>query len=404
MKRFFLILTALFGLSSFAQIKFEAGYFISNDGTRTECFIKNIDWQSNPVEFEYNLALGEKSKTGKIAAIAEFGIGETLKYKRFTIQVDMSGQNAADLSHKKEPEWENATSFLKLLVDGNVALYEFSVKNTTRYFFSATPHDKATQLVYKEYVTDNTAIATNYFYRQQLFTALQSPKLTQSDFEKLKYNESDLIKIFLKYNNLETTTATRFQAKESKSTFVLKLLAGTSNASLTGNRAGIAGYDFSSDSKFVFRGGVEAELILPINRNKWSLFSDVIFQSYQYDGDYQNPFDNHTEKFSVDYKQLELSFGVRHYLFLNDSSKLYVNLGYALALPINASIEFNQTFVPGDSEIKKAGYLFGGIGFSYKRYFLEARFNPKYSLLGNDTDWYADYHTNFGFLLGYKIL
>ena len=47
-------LTFIFILTSIitsAQINFEKGYYISNSGEKTECFIKNIDWMNNPVSF-----------------------------------------------------------------------------------------------------------------------------------------------------------------------------------------------------------------------------------------------------------------------------------------------------------------------------------------------------------------
>ena len=49
-----LVISFLFYLTfSYSQITFEKGYFISNDGIKTECFIKNLDWRNNPTEFEY---------------------------------------------------------------------------------------------------------------------------------------------------------------------------------------------------------------------------------------------------------------------------------------------------------------------------------------------------------------
>jgi len=36
-----------------AQIKYEKGYFISNNDSKTECLIYNMDWSINPVEFIY---------------------------------------------------------------------------------------------------------------------------------------------------------------------------------------------------------------------------------------------------------------------------------------------------------------------------------------------------------------
>ena len=56
MKKLLLILLA-FTLQLFsAQIKFEKGYLITNNGERKEILIKNKDWLNNPTEFTYKIA------------------------------------------------------------------------------------------------------------------------------------------------------------------------------------------------------------------------------------------------------------------------------------------------------------------------------------------------------------
>ena len=52
MRQLLLLLISQFilvGLS--AQISFEQGYFINNEGTKTICSIKNIDWRNNPLRW-----------------------------------------------------------------------------------------------------------------------------------------------------------------------------------------------------------------------------------------------------------------------------------------------------------------------------------------------------------------
>ena len=59
---------------SYGQIRFEKGYFITNENQRTECLIKNVDWKNNPHEFLYKLKDRKETQKGTIQSVKEFGI------------------------------------------------------------------------------------------------------------------------------------------------------------------------------------------------------------------------------------------------------------------------------------------------------------------------------------------
>ena len=84
----FFILTI--SLNSYAQTSFEKGYFIDNVGKKVDCLIKNIDSRSNPSQFNYKLSDASEVKTGYMENIQEFGISDSHKYKRFTVDIDRS--------------------------------------------------------------------------------------------------------------------------------------------------------------------------------------------------------------------------------------------------------------------------------------------------------------------------
>lgn len=46
-------LLLLFSTNLFSQVKFETGYFITNDGRKMECLIRNFDLRNNPHSFAY---------------------------------------------------------------------------------------------------------------------------------------------------------------------------------------------------------------------------------------------------------------------------------------------------------------------------------------------------------------
>ena len=100
MKKLLLIVTALtFGLSSYAQIIFEAGYFIKNNGEKVDCLIKNVDWKNNPTKFQYKRSKDSDSQTATVQDVREFGIGDNTKYQRYTVAIDRSTHTLKKLTH-----------------------------------------------------------------------------------------------------------------------------------------------------------------------------------------------------------------------------------------------------------------------------------------------------------------
>ena len=126
MRQLLLLLISQFilvGLS--AQISFEQGYFIDNEGTKTICSIKNIDWRNNPSSITYRFDDNSPSvKT--LDQIQEFGIDGISKYTRSVIQLDMSSTNINNLSFDKNPEFVQDAVLLKVLVEGEATSVSYT--------------------------------------------------------------------------------------------------------------------------------------------------------------------------------------------------------------------------------------------------------------------------------------
>lgn len=110
LKLLFTILS-LSTLSIFSQTKFESGYFILNNGSKTDCLIKNEDWAGSPNTFEYKLSENAEVKLGSIDNIKEFGSGESFKYVRATLNVDQSTDVVNNLTDVRNPMYERGNSF-----------------------------------------------------------------------------------------------------------------------------------------------------------------------------------------------------------------------------------------------------------------------------------------------------
>jgi hypothetical protein len=185
-----------------AQAKFEKGYFTDNQGVRTECFIKNIDWKYNPVDFKYKLAESDTDDhVNTITRIKEFGISDKAKFIRETVAIDQSSQNLYNLSTVAAPIFKEEIVFLRALVEGNFNLYSYESDSKIIFFY--TVNNKTEQLIYKRYNDREGSIVKNEGYKRQLFVNFKCGD-DRSKIQKLKYEEDDLIEYFVKTNNCKS--------------------------------------------------------------------------------------------------------------------------------------------------------------------------------------------------------
>jgi len=389
MKKTIALFVLLFPLLSIAQNTFQRGYFIQN-GTKTECLIKNLAWKNNPVSIEYKLNEADAPKTKTIKEISEFSVDDAYKYIRFTVNIDRSPIALDKLTNIKDPQWSKETLFLNVLVDGKTNLYQYEDGNLIKYFFSTGDHTQAEQLVFKEYIKE-TAVAQNNMFRQQLYSLMKGDSNDMEKFKKLKYSKDTLLKLFLEYNGTNGQKVTDHTEKQNKGSINLKITPGVSFNSLSldinssDNR-----FDFGGDT--TYRIGAELEYVLPFNNNKWSIFLDPNYQTYAVSGQ------NGNQKFKADYKYIELPIGVRHFMFLNQNSKFFVDGTYSLGFALgDSNIEYGYR----NLAIEKNSTIAFGAGFSYKQYSIEAR----YSVTRNILD-YVNLAANYkstNIILGYKL-
>lgn len=419
MKKITLLLLVLNYNITKAQITFEKGYFTTNEGTRNECLIKNIDWRDNPTEFEYKMnETDSQSKKETISNIQEFGIYGESKYKRFKVNMERSSTDLNNISKSKYPVWKQEVHFLKVLIEGDGSLYSFSEDNLFKYFYE-TKNISLEQLIRIKYSTqDNNAgidsysnsIRENNQFRQQLFNNVRCNTTTENDFKNLKYEKSALIKIFEKYNSCNANSTTNYDSKSNKKNLALKLTGGIDIASLTISDPNIY-YNLGTaiKGKAIFKIGFETEYILPFNKNTWSVFLNPAYQKFEEDKTYvkNDGFGvtgkDITNTANISYSSLEIPIGVRNYIFLNTSSKLFINIGYSFNFISKSNFNFNFN---DDAKVLKSSSrnnVIIGLGYNYKnKYSIETRINTAREILSDYVSWSGKY-SSFGILLGYKI-
>ena len=385
-----IILLSLTANSAFAQITFERGYFIRNDSTRTECLIKNLDWKNNPTEFQYRTDT-EESQAMKILDVLEFGIYGQSTFKTITVDIDRSVFSVHEIT-TRNPEFKRETLALKVLVAGIANLYYFEDKEVVRFFFSVgDPVVK--QLVFKEYLIDSKKIGRNELFKQQLWMDVNCGDLSQESFKKIQYETDELTAYFRKFNRCSGAEDNQQQDEPTRKVVNLKVVAGMGVSTLD-VRNWLDYYAYNYNKKFsneiTYHIGFEAEMILPFNKNKWTLLIEPSYNTFH--GTEGNDSWGNEAK----YNTLEIALGARHYFFLKKQSKIFLTAAFIGCIPLNESLEY----LSRDTQMTYAGAL--GVGFAHDRISAEFRFYPNHEILGNYNSWSGQYNKSI-IIIGYRI-
>jgi hypothetical protein len=396
---FFALFIFLFSTSLFAQINFENGYFIDNNNQKITCLIKNVDWRNNPESFEYKLSKDGETKTANISNAQEFGVANLL-YERKTVQIGRSSQRIAELDWNRNPTFQEETLFLKVLVQGAGMLYGYTDQNLERFFYSVndSPVD---QLVYKEYYVKTSQIGKNNLYRQQLLTSLSCKDITKNTITKVSYSVQDLTKLFINYNTCINPEADFTETKEKKDLFNLSIRPGLFIGNFQVQVPNIPNLHADFGSVNGYRIGLEAELILPFNKNKWSFIAEPTFSTFS--SETVSKSYNAPQNVFVDYKTIEIPVGFRHYFFLNPKSKVFANISYVYAINLNSTLEYERNGYIREMDVSDGSNLAYGLGFNYlDKYALEVRYNSNRDVLSTYLKYGTDYNS-WSLILSYNL-
>ena len=403
-KHLLLFLTIILSLSSYSQITFNNGYYINNANQKINCQIKNIDWKNNPTEFEYRLSENSDYQTASITTVKEFSINDDIKYIRAKVDIDRSSSKLEKLSNNKRPSFKEEELFLKVLVEGEYILYQYVDNNLSRYFYSKNNSD-IEQLIYKSYKSDYNKVNTNNRFRQQLYNDLKCPSFELNDIENLKYKKQSLVNFFIKYNTCNNLEYKVFDQSE-KDMFNLNIRPQLRNTSLAFQHDNTDNKDTDFGSKTGFAIGLEAEFILPYNKNKWAIIVEPTYQNFNVEKTSNvREVSGGILITSIKYSSIEIPLGLRHYFFLNNDSKIFLNASYVIDLGTNSIIEFERKDGSKLSplEIETRPNAAFGLGYKHNdKYSLEIRYQTNRQFFGNDLSWTSDYKS-LAVIFGYTI-
>lgn len=390
MRKIYSVLFLFLAFLAFAQIKFQPGYIILNNGIKKDVLIKNNDWKYSPTTIEIKYSEENKPETLSIKELSGFEINNESKYVRAIVDIDQSSFDLKDLSEYKNPKYKKAEVFLKLIVAGKVNLYEYQQTNSN--FFIQKEGEEFVPLVYKMYyLEDSNKFTYNNGYKFQLSRYLNCDEIKKSSFDNVAYTRKDLGNLVIAYNKCENSDLVYEEVSKIKKIDVNLGIRPRYNFSTFS-------FDkYSLENKSTFGIGLEGEFVLPFNKNKWAILIEPTYQYYKSDGT--------KNEVKIDYKSIELPFGIRYYFFLNDKNKLFANVQYQIDFDLGSRISFYTDGVKGNREldIKSSNTFALGFGYNYNsKLSVEARYIPTRNLLSNYNYWNSNYQI-FSFIIGYNI-
>jgi hypothetical protein len=188
-QKLLILLTIAFCTVCKAQITFEKGYVINNEGQKIQCFIKNMEWKYNPTSIVYKITENGKTINAPLGKIQAFEIYESSKYIRQIVAVDKSSLNINSLGNEKNPVYVTDTVFLKVLIEGKASLYKYRLDDAEKFFFKNTTADTIAQLIYIKYLESESEVGINKLYKQQLANSLTCGSIGIDEIEKLDFKE-----------------------------------------------------------------------------------------------------------------------------------------------------------------------------------------------------------------------
>lgn len=404
-QKLLLLFTTLLCIHGFAQISYEKGYYIDTADQKIVCLIKNMEWRNNPTSFEIKTTENSEPIVKTIKNVKEFGIDNNLKYIRSSVKIDVSTDNVNDLSFDKNPVFKEEAVFLKVLVAGSANLYQYVDGNLTRYFYSKA-ESPIEPLIYKRYRTNTIKMGVNNGFKQQLYNDLKCNETTMKEVENLGYNSKDLIKFFVAYNRCTDPDYINYESKEKRDFFNLTVRPRFNTTSFSIHNDLSTARDTDFGNKMGIGLGMEAEFVFPFNKNKWAIIVEPTYQSFKSEKTTPVKIVLGGELIAkVHYSSVELPLGLRHYFFLNEKSKIFINASFVFDKALKKTLEFNRNdgTTLDELAVETSNNFAFGAGFKQNnRYSIEVRYQTKRDLLVNYSYWSSEYNT-FSIILGYSI-
>jgi len=387
-----------------AQKSFKAGYLISNAGEKSTCYILDVDWKDNPTTIQYKTTRSDDVRYADINSIKAFEIDSQVKYVRETVQIDRASSRTQNLTTHRNPVFKEETLFLQVLIEGESTLYSYQDHNISRYFY-ASGTETPTQLVHKKFLTPAMKVGVNDLYKQQLQKELRCDQLSLSDFEKLSYTKKSLINLVQQYYTCKQQSFTIYERPHQKAVYELAVFGGVQSSNLELKKATSSLLDTKFEGSTSFTFGLEAAFALPFNNDKWLWYIRPSYHRYKNEKEItliDTGSLNSTANVIADLNWLAIPIGIKHHLFLNDVSHVFIRGALVISTDLNSAVyaENRRSLVDLDLKFKPAFTL--GLGYAYAKFGFAFDYTSPQEISQND-QWQTTLNT-YTFSLSYRLL
>lgn len=386
MKKISFVVFVLAPILIFSQT-YKKGYFVDNNGQKTECFISSDVLLYSPEVIDFRLDVSAQTQTKSIRELKEVVLYDLIQYKKFTVNVDFSSSKLDELTNFKELTLVQKELFLEVIEKGKLLLYHYKRPSFSRFFYAKNENEVPDMLDYKKYLsgTNENIILTNEFYKQELLNAMFDAGIVKSDIDNIGYYEKDLAKLFRRYNSsFNSVEELDNKGKEKALKFALAVKPKFSFSLMkmefvfdSPNAVGF--YSPANFSKTVPEIGVEFEGYLYQGFTAYLGVSHFNFKDTSNQIIYGVASPNTNFNAAVNFEALKVALGIRKYFSLDPKEKLAISIHGGLSwFNVINKVE-NATIVKPAPVVNSntiAPHFGVGVRF-LKTYFAEVTYEPK---------------------------
>jgi hypothetical protein len=305
-----------------------SGYYITTGGQKVTGEYEYGNF-SSAENLKFRTGTGEFSKPDP-KNIKEYGVGESYKYVKYTVDIDVDDATPERPGNSSVPMFEKRELFLNVLAEGDAVLYSYSAGGSTKYFYKTGQMLVPQQLVYRAYTVAGGKIAENNEYIIQISKNLVCNGMNDRDVSGLKYSKYALVKFFEAYSACTQSNLLVYNNELGrKLRLVLSVFAGVHYFSF--NLVGQGVPSLEKDTGLNYSAGGEMELLLP--SDKLGIF--IRAEAEYLDAEVAEPFEPGAAANPVYTRTyyfyntrttfINASIGPRYYFKLNDKNKLFAD-------------------------------------------------------------------------------
>jgi hypothetical protein len=382
---------------SFCQQNYLPGYAITQKGDTLRGLINYRNRNINPTEISFKKDAASSIQILTMHDIIEFHVSDEF-YKRAIVESEISSDNLNNLDLNRKLTIRTDTAFLQTLVLGSKSLYYYKNSSDKDQFY-INENGKNVLLLYKRYKFEqdgqNTYFKEVNTYKGQLTLYMQDNPLINAKLKNLRYSKDQLVDLF-DYYYKSTSTQPVSRKKTEHPIFEYGVTAGQTitninfigDATVTNDAVG--GYLINTryNKSPNLTTGLYLEIIFPQYNKKWSMYNELAYTTYKFNGTLKAPILEPTSfiyNTTIGCSNLSMTNLIRFKYPLGPVF-FYLNGGLAFNLVIKEINNLNKTYENGDQVLTifngpaieyTKNYNIGpvwGFGVKYQRYSIDFRY------------------------------